>query len=124
MKAIKTMMLILILAATSLTLVAATDDSGPMDGTWLVTIQTANGPVSGLAELSVEDNHITGKLTTDAGEFKVDGTFNTESARIYVAGGEGATGMVLAGARTAGAVSGTAKTFGGDEVGSFGAQRR
>ena len=123
MKAMKALILVGLLATATLTFAATADDSGPMAGTWLVTIQTAQGPVSGQAELTVDENHITGTIATATGQYTVDGVFDSAAVKLYVASTDG-PGMSLTGTRTAGAVSGTAASFGGDEIGAFVAQRK
>ena len=123
MKAMKALILVGLLATATLTFAAKADDSGPMAGTWLVTIQAGAGPVNGIAELTVEEDHLVGTLTTDAGKFSITGQATSESVRLYLINSDGPS-VVLSGARTAGAFSGTATTLGGDEVGAFSAQRR
>ena len=122
-KAMKAMILVVLLAATSLTLAAAADDSSPIDGSWLITIQTANGPVNGVLTLTTEEGAVVGTLKSAAGEFRVVGGASAEGVRFYINSSNEKGSMVLSGPRTPGAFSGTV-TQEDVELGSFAAERR
>jgi hypothetical protein len=121
MKAMKAIILGLFLVAV-FAMVAVAEDVSPIGGSWQVTIKTESGTLTGVAELTVDENHITGTFKTDAGKFRVDGVSSSDKIRIYVFNPDG-DGLILAGSRDPGVIKGSATTMEGVAVGELSAQR-
>ena len=120
MKALITILMLTGMLALFVVPVVA-EDGTPVDGLWSFTIETAQGPVTAEAQLSVDGSNVGGKLVGPSGELAIFGTWSADSVRLYALDGDGT--FVFTGDRTPGAISGTAELT-GVPLGAWSAKRK